>query len=140
MNFQNTERAALLALEGFGAVSAIAGAIGLLGGGVKYPDEWLAGSPFSSYTGPALILGIIVGGSQLAALAGVLRHKSWAATASLLAGLVMMGWIGGEVLLVGSKSGLMAALQIVYALNGLLEVAVVGMRYRADQPAAQGPI
>lgn len=136
MMIHRSERIALLALESFGAVSAVAGAIGLLGGGIKFPEEWLAGSPFSSYTGPALILGVVVGGSQVIALAGILRHKTWAATASVLSGLVMAGWIGGEVLIVGSKTGLMAALQILYVLNGLLEVAVVGMRYRVNQPAA----
>lgn len=138
MMFHRSERITLLALESFGAVSAVAGAIGLLGGGIKFPDDWLQGSPFTSYTGPALILGVVVGGSQVAALAGILRNKTWAATSSVLAGFVMMGWIGGEVLIVGSKTALMAALQILYVINGLLEVAVVGLQRRADQPAAQG--
>lgn len=126
-----SERLALLALVSLGAISAVAGAIGLLGGGITFPDEWLAGSPFRSYTGPALILGLAVGGSQVMALAGILRHRTWAATSAALAGVILIGWIGGEVLIVGTKTGLMAALQILCFLNGLLEVTVVGLQHRA---------
>ncbi|HLI51839.1 MAG TPA: hypothetical protein VKU87_08580 [Thermomicrobiaceae bacterium] len=135
MVFHRRERIALLALEGFGAVSAAAGAIGLLGGGIKFPSDWLTGGPFNSYVGPGLILGLLVGGSQAAAFTGVLRRSAWAATASALAGLTMAGWIGGEILLVGTKGGLMATLQIIYLLNGLLELAVIGQRRQTNQPA-----
>lgn len=136
MMLHRAERTVLLVLAGFGALSALGGAIGLLGGGITFPAEWLAGTPLRSYTGPGLILGLVVGGSQAAALTGVLRRAPWAAPVSALAGLIRVGWIGGEILLVGSNGGLMITLQTLYLVNGLLEVAVVGLRRRVHQPAS----
>ena len=66
----------LVALALFGAISSFAGAviaIGANGGGV--PVEYLANSPFSSYAVPGLILGVIVGGTQLAAATALLARQ-----------------------------------------------------------------
>jgi hypothetical protein len=58
--FHGAGRIALITLLAFGAVSAIAGGIGLVGGGIQFPLAWLHGSPFSGYTFPELILGLVV--------------------------------------------------------------------------------
>lgn len=111
-------------LLGFGAISAIAGSIGLVGGGLDdaLPAGMLDRTPFSSYRVPGLILGGIVGGTQLIALGGVVQRRSWATPATGLAGCVMMGWIVGEVLLIGSEPGVMRNLQVTYLVDGLLDV------------------
>jgi len=56
---------ALLALELFVAFWAFAGGIGMMGGGLDLPSEWLEGTPFSDYFIPGLILFIVVGGACL---------------------------------------------------------------------------
>lgn len=128
-------RVGLIALTGFGALSAVAGGVGLLGGGLDFPKEWLEGSPFGSYVGPGVILGAVVGGSQLAALVATLRHHERAMEATALAGAIMMGWIAGEVLIVGSTAGIMRNLQMLYFLHGLLEVGLVGLALRGRRYA-----
>ncbi len=60
-------RRALLGLNLFLGVSAVAGGVALLLGWMSLPLSSLAGSPFSDYTVPAWLLAVVVGGSGLAA-------------------------------------------------------------------------
>ena len=60
-------RIALVVVNLFAAVSAIVGAIGLLVGFMDIPLSELTGTPFTDFTVPALLLGIVVGGSALVA-------------------------------------------------------------------------
>lgn len=54
----------------FTLIFALAGMIGLtVGGGLGLPLEWLDGSVFTSYFWPGVILGVVVGGAQVVALA-----------------------------------------------------------------------
>jgi hypothetical protein len=61
----------------------------------------LQGTPFSDYTLPGLILAIVVGGSSLVAAATVFMQREVAVLISAAAGLVLAGWIVGEVILLG---------------------------------------
>lgn len=130
MNALGVERKALAALLGLGAVSAAAGAFGLLTGGAGMPLSVLDGSPFSSFTIPALILGGIVGGSQLAGLVGLLRRADWGVLAAGAAGCIMAGWIIGEVMLIGSDPGIMRNLQLACFLLGGLEAWLAALILR----------
>src|SRR5215831_4392485 len=91
-------RIALIAVDVFLAVSAIVGAIGLVVGFMNIPLSVLDGTPFADFTVPALLLGVVVGGSALAAAAiaafGPRRYES---AASAGAGCVMVGWMVVEV-------------------------------------------
>jgi hypothetical protein len=130
MEAKRTERGGLVALLFFGAVSAIAGGIGLLGNGIEFPLDWLDGSPFSDFTIPGIILAAIVGGSQLCAAVAMLRRVEWSQSAAVIAGVVMMGWITSEVLIVGTHGGLMLALQLIYFVVGLMELALAALLAR----------
>lgn len=112
----------ILALAG--AVSALAGGIALLIGVIEFPLDWLDGTIFEDYTIPALVLAVIVGGSQVIAALSIRRSEGWGSEAALAAGLVMMGWIVGEIAIVGSEAGIMRALQAVYFTLGLIEAAL----------------
>src|SRR6478736_1231761 len=92
---------ALLLIAGFAALSAIGGAMGLiLFNGMGIPLEYLRLTPFTSYVVPGLILGVVLGGSALAAmLLLVLRLRS-AYLAAFAAGAIMTGCIIVEVLLI----------------------------------------
>lgn len=93
------------------ALSAIGGGIVLLGGtyqdGVlieaggrgQFPLEWLHNTPFSDYTIPALILAIGVGGSSLIAVVTVFTGREEGVLASIVAGLIMAGYIVVEVVM-----------------------------------------
>ena len=113
---------ALSGLLAFGGITAVAGMVGLLTGTAAPPDEMLASTPFSSYLGPALILGGVVGGSQLVAWHARRRRATWSGTAALAAGTIMTGWIVGQIYLIGSDAGASRNLQVFYLLVGLLEM------------------
>ena len=98
-------------LEACIALSTIAGGVVLLagtyqhgvlieaGGRGQIPLEWLYNTPFSDYTIPALILAIIVGGSSLIAVVLVSSGRKEGILASIVVGLIMAGFIVGEVVL-----------------------------------------
>lgn len=123
MTARSMGRAAPIALLAFGTLSAAAGGIALLTGTITLPAEWLDDTVFASYTVPGLILALVVGGSQVVALYATLRHQDWAVVAAGVAGSVLMGWIIGEGILVGTRSSFMLTLQVLYFFNGLLEAA-----------------
>jgi len=130
----------LVALTLFGALSAIVGAVlGVASNGGGVPLEHLANSPFSSYVVPGLILGVVVGGTQLAAAVALLARHRLALLLSAVAGFGMLIWIFAELAIIRQYSWLQAAyfglgateLIIVFALLGILPALVVPLR-RSD--------
>ena len=91
-------------LELFVAFWAFAGGIGMMGGGLELPSEWLEGTPFSDYFIPGLILFIVVGGSMLAASFAVWSRNRFAGPASLVVGSILLFWITVQVVLIGYRS------------------------------------
>jgi hypothetical protein len=94
-------RLVLFALELLAAVGAIAGGLALLAGVIRFPPEQLQGTPFGDYTMPGLILAMVVGGSLLLGAATAFLHREFAVLCSVAAGLILCGWIIGEVILLG---------------------------------------
>lgn len=92
-------RISLFVLEALAALGAIAGGLALLAGIIRFPPEQLQGTPFSDYTIPGLILAIVVGGSSLVGAVTVFLHRELAVLCSAAAGLILAGWIIGEVIL-----------------------------------------
>jgi hypothetical protein len=91
-------RGTLIGLELFTAVGAIAGALLVVPG---LPRDWLAGSPFSDYTIPALALGVLCGGGSLAAAILVLLRPAVGGILSIGAGAAMAVFELVEVAAVG---------------------------------------
>jgi len=73
-----------------------------------------------------LILCLVVGSSQLAAACLLLWRPSVAKAASLIAGLVLTGWMVGELTLIGFQ----APIQVFFVTVGLLEVGLSFTRLR----------
>jgi hypothetical protein len=97
----NVETRVLIGLDTFAALAALIGFVMLVTGWpYRWPLDYLEPTPFSDYTVPGLILGIVVGGSAIVATWAMLRSPSAGAVASMVAGLIMMGWIVGEYALV----------------------------------------
>lgn len=93
-------RRALVALEAVVALNAVGGGIYGLAGAKNVPREWLAGSPFHSYTISSLVLLIVVGGGMIVSAGLVVADYRFAAEAAIGAGLILLGWIIVEALII----------------------------------------
>lgn len=82
--------------------------------------EHLAGTPFPSFLVPGLVLGVIVGGTQLVAAVAIPTRRHWALLMAAVAGFGMLIWIFIELAIVGYSW-----LQSVYFGLGVLELILV---------------
>jgi hypothetical protein len=126
-------RIALLTIAAFIATSAIEGGVAVMAGvvfGYELPLAWLAGTPFGDYTIPGLALAIVVGGGALLAAATVFIHREWALLVSMVAGLVMTGYLIVEVVSIDSKLGdalpTSLAVQLFYFVLGVALFGLAG--------------
>ncbi len=137
-------RIALVVVEIFVALGALAGGIALLRGvfAQGIPLAWLQGTPFSDYTIPGLALAIVIGGGMLLAAATVFIQRQWAVLISAVAGIFMVGFEVVEAASVDSKVGnelpLVIGLQVFYFVLGLaifgLAVCLWITEYRGHIP------
>ncbi len=104
----------LIGLEIFGAVSALVGAVALALNGAGVPLEYLANSPFSSFAVPGLLLGAVIGGTQIVAAVALIARKGQALLFSVIAGFGMLIWIFAELAIIRHYSWL----QAVYFVHG----------------------
>lgn len=94
-----TVRIFIAILTGFVALTAIAGGTAILIGADQFPLEWLPETPFTSYTIPALILAIAVGGSALVATVLLFAAPRSGIYAAMVAGMILTGYVVVEVLI-----------------------------------------
>lgn len=113
---------ALLLVQGFLAVSALlCGALFLLapdGSLIGMPLDVLRYGPFTDFFWPGAILFCVLGIGHSAGFVLTLRRSSRYSTVGMLLGLVTLGWIGGQLLMVRPFS----FLQGVIGGLGLLEL------------------
>jgi hypothetical protein len=112
----------LTTLTAFIAFTAIAGGIALVAGLEDFPMEWLANTPFESYTIPGLILILIVGGSNLLAFALLLSKNKNSAIFSLIGGLCIIGEIITELVILDDGEMRPHWIQFFYLTLGILTV------------------
>lgn len=94
-------RRLMLVLAVFQGLSTLVGFLQLLFAPQFYAPL-LEGSVFAGeYVLAAVLLGVVVGGFQWAAVGVHVRAPRWLPAAHALAGLVMLGWIAGECLVIG---------------------------------------
>lgn len=118
---RSTITRALVVMLAFGAVSALAGLIiAIPGGGAGFPLSALEGTPFTSFVVPGLILGVIIGGTQLTASVAVARGRDSGPLLASVAGFGMLIWIFTELAMIGYS-----ILQTVYFALGLFELVLV---------------
>ena len=114
-------RVTLFIVDLFVALTAIGGGIALFTGlesSERVPPEWLHRTPFKSYVIPGLILAVVVGGS--AAIATFATHDSPSAggAVSILAGILLMGFIAVEVVILNQPSR-WTVTEVVFFITGL---------------------
>jgi hypothetical protein len=122
-------------LAAFIALTAIPGGAAILAEWERFPQVWLEGTPFPDYTIPAWLLSGGVGGTALiAAVLGLRRHR-WAGVAGMVAGIVMTGFIVGELVFLNDDALWPHWLEWLYLGLGLL-LAGVGWLARLAHPEA----
>ncbi len=102
-------RTLLGALFAFGALNAFAGGYYGLSGAEGVPREWLAGSPFSDYVVPSLVLFVVVGGALALAAIMVFRGHPLARAIACAAAAVLLAWIVVQVAIIGYVSWMQPA-------------------------------
>jgi hypothetical protein len=113
---------ALIAGLWFGAVSAIAGGLlGVFANGAGVPLTYLHDTPFASYLIPGLLLGVLIGGTQLTAAILLHRRHPYGLTAAAIAGFGMIVWIFVELAVISEYS----PLQAIYLGVGVGQLVLV---------------
>ncbi len=126
---------ALAVLAVFQALSAFFGAfLAVARDGAGVPVEHLAGSPFTSYLVPGLILGGVVGGTHLAAAVALLAKRRVALLLSAVAGFGMLIWIFAELVIIRQYSWLQSAYFAIGVLELSLVLALLGIAPTLFQP------
>jgi hypothetical protein len=92
----------------------------------------LVGTPFHDYLIPGLILALAVGGSATVATSTVLLRSQAGAWASALAGVVLMGWIAGEIVILPPSER--SWLEAFYFILGFV-MACLGLTLRKAMSA-----
>src|SRR5690625_2151074 len=93
-------RKSLIGLLLFNGIGALIGGVGLLADLFGMPLDPLEGTPFTDYTIPGWILLVAVGGSSLGAALALGMRLRYADLATLLAGVVLLGWIVTEFVMI----------------------------------------
>lgn len=132
----NILRIALILLDGFLAITAIAGGIGLLTGTNAPPVTDLAGSPFADYTIPGLALLVLVGGTALVATYMTIRRHKYAALVSALAAATIIVFEIVEILAIGMPPGIARNLQIFYFTLGLIILVLAIAQWAVQRKAS----
>ncbi len=113
---------ALIVLNVFNTLSSFAGGIGFLAtGDLGMPHSLLDGSPFTSFTIPAIILLVIVGGTQAVASVLLIARRESGLLWSAIAGFGMVIWIFVETVILRGGS----FLQALYFATGTLQLVCV---------------
>lgn len=125
-------------VTGFIALTAIGGGIALLVGleNARFPLEWLEGTPFKDYTIPALLLAIVVGGSALVACVAIFLGHSLALLASMVAGVIMIGYIVVEVLIFKQVPPGPTVTEYLYFGLGLVTFVLAGYLWITERTVA----
>jgi hypothetical protein len=134
---ERVTRITLIVVNLFAALSAFAGALGLVVGYMNIPISELRTTPFADFTIPALLLGVVVGGSALAAALilwfgprriAVFEPLRFDALAAAFAGCIMVGWMVIEIAMIG----LDIWVQALYLVVGLLTIGLAGLLQWAE--------
>jgi hypothetical protein len=121
-------------LAAFVTLTAIGGGMALLTGaeGDRFPIAWLDGTPFNDYTVPALILAIVVGGSALIATVTVFRGHRSGAWSSITAGILLLGFVTVEALILKQVPPGPTVIEAVYFVVGATIFGLAAYCWRVE--------
>ena len=102
------------------SINALGGGWYGMAGAPNVPKEWLAGSPFSDYFVPALILFVFVGIHFFIGAMAVLRKNRYAVQWAYSCAAVLFTWIVLQVAIIGYVSWLQPAMAVAAVVIFLL--------------------
>ncbi|TFC81731.1 hypothetical protein E3T23_05640 [Cryobacterium cheniae] len=112
----------LLGVAIFNALSAVSGGVLMLfTGGLGMPLSMLENSPFPSFVGPAIILLVVIGGTQALATVLMVRSRPTFLLWSAVAGFAIIIWIMIEAAIIRG----FGVLQALYFSTGIAQLALV---------------
>ena len=120
-------RVALLSLQAFVAITALLGGSALIIGSVVPglrsvlvpPDDYLAGSPFSSYLVPGVLLIVLVSALHAVGFWALKSGSRWATLLAATGGFACLIWIAVQMIFIP-----FSFLQALYFAIGLAEVGL----------------
>ena len=110
----NKNEKTLFGLLVFNTLSSVGGGIAIMTGAIKQP-LWVVHTGFSSLYFPGVILMAVVGGSSLIASLALMKNITGWRLSSLVAGVIMLFWIVGEIVSIRGFHWL----QVIYLITGL---------------------
>lgn len=113
-------RSALTVLEILVGVGAVVGGVLALSGLKGISREWLRHTRSDAYLLPAVVFVVVVGGAMLAAGGLLLGDVCAGRVVSLIAGMVILAWVGTQFATVGYRHWL----QFVILVLGLAVVVL----------------
>ncbi|MCS5716553.1 hypothetical protein N1027_00195 [Herbiconiux sp. CPCC 205763] len=129
-------RRVLVGILLFGAISSFGGAVvAIFFGGGGVPADYLEGSAFTSFLMPGLVLGVIVGGTQLAGAVTLLLRPRAGIVVTAIAGFGMIIWIFVEIAVIREYSWLQTAYFAVGIAELVLVLALLGITPSIVRPA-----
>lgn len=135
MNSQTWVTRGLFFLEIFVGLGAWIGGFALValptGAILHLPMDFLQGTPFHDYLVPGVILFFVVGCSNVVAAWLLLRRRPSAALAGIIAGCIQIGWMIGEIALIGYRGSVQGA----YLLLGVLTLILALLLWRRQRSA-----
>ena len=96
-------RSALIVLEILIGVGAVVGGVLVLSGVKGISRQWLRHSRSEAYLLPALAFVVLVGGTMLTAAGLLLGDVCAGRELSLIAGMVILAWVGAQFAIVGYR-------------------------------------
>jgi hypothetical protein len=120
-------RFALFVVDLSAAVSAVIGGVAVALDVDHFPREWLARSPFSDYVLPGAMLAVLVGGSAAIAAVATARFPRVGAPVSVVAGLVMVGWIVGELAVLNQNTASTSPRSVVEPIYFVVGLAMAAL-------------
>lgn len=117
---------------GFVSLTAIGGGIAILVGADRFPSSWLRETPFRDYTIPAILLAFAVGGSSLIAALSILTGGRGGVVAAMAAGIILVGYIAVEVLILKQVPPGPTTIEIFYFALGLLIFVLGAYLWRVE--------
>lgn len=117
-------------LTAFVGITAVGGGAAILLGVDQFPQAWLQDTLFSNFTLPALVLAGVVGGSACVASVSIVTNRQLAPIAALVAGVLLMGFIGVEVLTLKQTPPGPTVIEAFYLIIGLVIVLLSGVWLR----------
>ncbi|MBF6137387.1 hypothetical protein IU501_30905 [Nocardia otitidiscaviarum] len=121
------EQAALVLLSGFVAIWAVAGAVGLAGGGIDLGQTIVRRFPFESPVFAALALALVVAVPMAVTSWSAAHGERRAPTVAIASGGLLIGWIVVQIAVIRTFS----ILQPVCVLFGIA-IVILGLTWRPN--------